>query len=501
MNVFLTKKSINMKKIFTVLAFMLVVYVVSAQQIDRNLVLLEITTGTWCGSCPPAAHMADYLHENGYPVAIIENHGPMGYGDPYANANSVARNTYYSNNLYPTTQIDGNWMEGPWPINISQYAGYVDQRMLIQTSFDIEISGSASGNEYDIIISVTKAADYSGTNLKVRFALTESHIQYNWMGETELNFVNHLMLPNANGTSVNFNSIGEIIDIPLNFTFNNSWDVNNCELVAFIQDDSNKEVLNSAKMDALMNTLNVTVSATPEEICIGETSQLNATAAGGTGTYTYSWTSDPEGFVSDEQNPEVTPLETTTYMLEVSDGDEVVNDQVTVTVYPLPEITLGDWPEELCNELEPPVQLTATPDGGTYSGNNVTDDGIFSPEEATIGWNVITYTYQDENGCENTATDSIFVDQCIGIYNSYDNNASLTIFPNPNSGSFNINSSQTIQKVELINQIGKIVYTKSFGLNDIYINASIERGIYFVKISLLNDDGKTNIVYKKILIN
>ena len=33
-----------MKKTFTVLAFMLFVFVVSAQQIDRNLVLLEIGT-------------------------------------------------------------------------------------------------------------------------------------------------------------------------------------------------------------------------------------------------------------------------------------------------------------------------------------------------------------------------------------------------------------------------------------------------------------------------
>jgi len=490
-----------MKKIFTILAFMLFVVIAPAQQIDRNLVLLEITTGTWCGSCPSAAHMADYLHENDYPVAIIENHGPMNYGDPYANVYSVARNSYYSNNLYPTTEIDGSWTEGPWPIVNSVYAGLVDQRMLMQTSFDIELSGSVSGDDYDMVISVTKVADYSGTNLKVRFALTESHIQYNWQGESELNFVNHLMLPNANGTSVNFNSIGETIDVPLSFTFNNSWDVNNCELVAFIQDDSNKEVLNSAKMDALMNTLNVNISATPEEICIGETSQLNATASGGTGIYTYSWTSDPEGFVSDEQNPEVTPLETTTYMLELSDGDDVVNDEVTVTVHLLPEIILGDWPEELCNELEPPVQLTVIPEGGIYSGNNVTDEGVFSPEEAPMGWNVITYTYQDENGCENIATDSIYVDQCIGIYNSSDNNASLAVFPNPNSGSFNINSSQTIQKVELVNQIGKIVYTKNFSLNDVKINTSIERGIYFVKVSLLNNKGETNIVYKKILIN
>ena len=491
-----------MKKIFTVFAFMLFVFVVSAQQIDRNLVLLEITTGTWCPSCPSAAHTADYLHDNDYPVAIIENHGTMyaPYYDPYANIYSMARNNYYSNNLYPTGQFDGNWGEVTGGSQ-SAYIAKVNQRIAMQTSFDIELSGSSSGDDYDMVVSVTKVADYAGTNLKVRFALTESDIQYNWQGQSELNFVNHLMLPNANGTAVNFSSVGETIDVPLSFTFNNSWDVNNCELVAFIQDDSNKEVLNSVKMPAAMNILSVNVSATPEELCVGEISQLNAEASGGTGSYTYSWTSDPEGFVSDEQNPEVTPSETTIYMLEVNDGEELVNGEVEVTVYPLPEITLGDWPEELCNELEPPVQLTATPAGGVFSGNNITPEGLFSPEEAPLGWNIITYTYEDENGCENTAMDSIYVDQCVGVYNSFDSDVSLAVFPNPNSGSFNLNSSQTIQKVELINQIGQIVYTKTIGLSDVKINTNIVRGIYFVKVSLLNNRGETKIVYKKILIN
>jgi len=489
-----------MKKIFTFLTIMLFVFAAHAQQVDRNLVLLEITTGTWCPSCPSAAHTADYLHENGYPVAIIENHGPMNYGDPFANVSSVARNTYYSNNLYPTGQFDGNWGEVTGGSQYS-YITKINQRIEIPTSFDIELSGSVSGDDYDMVVSVTKVADYAGTNLKVRFALTESHIQYNWQGESELNFVNHLMLPNASGTAVNFSSVGETINVPLSFTFNNSWDVNNCELVAFIQDESNKEVLNSVKMHAAMNILSVNVSATPEELCVGEISQLNAEASGGTGSYTYSWTSVPEGFVSNKQNPVATPSETTIYLLEVNDGEELVNGEVEVTVYQLPEITLGEWPEELCNEQEPPVQLTATPAGGTFSGNNITTEGVFSPEEAPLGWNIITYTYEDENGCENTATDSIYVDQCVGVYNSFNSDASLTVFPNPNSGSFNLNSSQTVQKVELINQIGQIVYAETVGLNDVKINTNIERGIYFVKVSLLDNNGETNIVYKKILIN
>ena len=487
-----------MKKIYLFLVFSLFVITGFTQQIDRNLVLLEITTGTWCSACPYAAHMADYLHDNGYPVAIIENHGPMGYGDPFANTNSVARNTYYGNTSYPTTQIDGDWTEGPWPINNSDYADLVNQRIAIQTSFNIDMATDISGNNYEITISVTKVAEYEGANLKVRFALTESHIQYNWMGESELNFVNHLMVPDANGTAVNFSSIGETVEVVLNFTFDDSWDVDNVELVAFIQDDDNKEVLNSAKID---HSLSAEVSADPDEICIGETSRLNATVTGGTGDYTYSWMSDPEGFVSDEQNPEIAPLETTIYMLEVDDGTQTTTAEVEVTVNDLPIIIMVDWPEQLCKHEEPPVQLNTLPSGGTYSGNNVTSDGVFSPEEAPVGWNIISYTYQNNDGCVNTESDSIFVDQCVGINNSFENDALLVVFPNPNAGSFKLNSGQTIMKVELINQIGQIVHSENFTSNYVTINTNIERGVYFVRATVSDKTGNTSIVYKKILVN
>ena len=164
---------------------------------------------------------------------------------------------------------------------------------------------------------------------------------------------------------------------------------------------------------------------------VGEIVELNAEASGGTGSYSYSWTSNPEGFVSDEQNPAATPAETTTYIVEVSDGEYIVNGEVEVTVDPLPDITLGDWPDLLCNQEEPPVQLTASPEGGTYSGNNVTPNGIFSSEEAPLGWNVITYIYEDENGCENLAIDSIFVDQCVGV--SEQKLKTVAVYPNPDS--------------------------------------------------------------------
>jgi PKD repeat protein len=247
--------------------------------------------------------------------------------------------------------------------------------------------------------------------------------------------------------------------------------------------------------------LSVTATASPDEICYGESSQLLATPAGGTGTYTYSWTSNPSGFNSMEQNPVVSPLVTTVYAVEVSDGEHSVNADVEILVDQLPEITLGDWPELLCNQEEPPVQLSASPTGGIYSGNQVTSGGLFSPEEATIGWHVITYNYEDENGCESSKQDSIYVDNCVGIHSQLINESSVMIFPNPNKGTFTIKSDHLIQKVEIVNMLGEIQFTKSFSENEINLQTQLVEGIYIIHIFVINKKGDSQILKKKIIVN
>jgi hypothetical protein len=78
--------------------------------------------------------------------------------------------------------------------------------------------------------------------------------------------------------------------------------------------------------------LTVVATATPQSIMEGQTTQLDCTPAGGSGTYTYSWTSNPAGFVSIIKNPVASPLVTTDFTVTVSDGTSTTTDMVTVTV-------------------------------------------------------------------------------------------------------------------------------------------------------------------------
>ena len=80
--------------------------------------------------------------------------------------------------------------------------------------------------------------------------------------------------------------------------------------------------------------LSVTVEASEEEICLGETIQLNANAFGGSGEYTYSWTNTEILDDATIQNPVASPTEDGeyTFTVTVNDGENTAEASVTVLV-------------------------------------------------------------------------------------------------------------------------------------------------------------------------
>ncbi len=83
-------------------------------------------------------------------------------------------------------------------------------------------------------------------------------------------------------------------------------------------------------------------TANPPSICAGETSQLQSVASGGSGEYTYLWSSNPPGFSSTLPNPVVTPTQTTVYTVVINDGYNVSSGNVTVSMHPLPVPEAGN---------------------------------------------------------------------------------------------------------------------------------------------------------------
>ncbi len=128
---------------------------------------------------------------------------------------------------------------------------------------------------------------------------------------------------------------------------------------------------NATYLSGLMNGTAIVSSAlvsiptaTPGTVCAGASVQLAAGASGGTGSYTYSWSSSPAGFSSSLANPTATPSVNTIYYVNVNDGVTNVNSQVSVTVNAIPTIT-GTTPGSRCGTGV--VTLGATASAGTIN--------------------------------------------------------------------------------------------------------------------------------------
>ncbi len=229
-----------MKKLYILTLFCLVTLGLIAQPVGRQKVIVEIGTGTWCTYCPGAAMGADDLVANGCQVGNIEYHN----GDPYTNTASDARNAYYAVSGYPTAHFDGVLSYVGGSHTESMYPNYLplyQQRMAVASDFLVDIYGQNSGSVYDISLVITKVNGTWG-ELTVQLALTESEIVYSWQGQDHLNFVERLMAPDHLGTTVDFTGV-ETITVPLQFTMNSTWVAANCEIVAFVQNEATKEIL------------------------------------------------------------------------------------------------------------------------------------------------------------------------------------------------------------------------------------------------------------------
>jgi PKD repeat protein len=281
-----------MKKIYFSILLCVITLGLMSQQVARQKVIVEIATGTWCQYCPGAAMGADDLVANGCQVGNIEYHN----GDPYTNTASDARNSYYSVSGYPTAHFDGVLEYVGGSHTESMYPNYLplyQQRYAILSDFTVDIYGEHTGSVYDIQLIVNKV-NGTWSDLTIQLVLTESEIVFSWQGQDHLNFVERLMAPDHMGTEVDFSS-QSTATINLQFTMDDSWVTDNCELVAFVQNEDTKEILQgnmvsipnlqpmqaTAGFECNDNTPCITTSVEFEDQSMGDIISWNWTFEGG----------------------------------------------------------------------------------------------------------------------------------------------------------------------------------------------------------------------------
>jgi hypothetical protein len=189
---------------------------------------------------------------------------------------------------------------------------------------DIPAAGYTAGTTYNITVTVSGSGhkgfevspqDPSGTQLGTLIAGTGSHLT----GGTK--YVTQNSDPTSNPATWTFQ-----------WTAPSSGTGDVTFYGAFAVSKNTTKTSTLLVSENLAVPLTVIATATPLTILIGDSSHLDATPAGGSGTYTYNWQSIPAGFSSTLKNPWVKPLEPTAYVVIVSDGSGTALDTVTVNV-------------------------------------------------------------------------------------------------------------------------------------------------------------------------
>jgi hypothetical protein len=227
-------------------------------------------------------------------------------------------------------------------------------------------------------------------------------------------------------------------------------------------------------------------------------------AGGGSGTYTYSWTSNPPGFTSSVADPIVSPMESTSYELVLNDGFNQTSGSVIVHVNPRPVIHLGPTDTTLC--VYDTLMLDAgNPNSFYYWSNGATTQKI-TVSTSGIGFDIQSYSVRVVNnyGCVDSANINVTFSfaACTAIWEKV-NTSSLSIWPNPGQGIFTLKIEPVTGpfRLTVFNLLGVVIHqeeimaTPGKFLKDLDFSG-LNSGVYFLRISNPQGDKTLKLVIR-----
>lgn len=285
---------------------------------------------------------------------------------------------------------------------------------------------------------------------------------------------------NANQGTTPFNFAWQI-DGSSTINANSTIQINNLSantLVHVFVNDA-KTCADSGSFLIQVPIINIQLNA-QSPVCYTDSSQINATISGGSGSLSFQWLGPNTAFLSDPAilNPVVDSLGIPgIYILEVSDSLGCVKrDSIFIDQHPFTVVDAG--PDTLACDANALIDLNygASPSGGTWTGPFVNNQGFFDPQASGPGSHTVYYQYTDPNGC--------FGEDSVSLNLSPAPIASFTLSDTAGCPGLNISASSTTDPTLLHTWLlnDSIIATRLSSNFSLSNNSPIQDEVYSLKL-------------------
>ena len=220
------------------------------QLMDRDLVLVEEFTGTWCAPCTGAALGLEELAAGSTPIAVVAYHR----SDDYETNITEPKMTKYGVLGFPTVVFDGGIQVVGADVGVSSidlYLGPATESATRRSPVQVEFIESylEDADTYKATIDVTSLSPIRNRNLVLSVAVTENHIEEEWQSLDILDYVQR----NYSEQSIDLEDLSSrkefTFDLPAEMVTENG------EIIAWVQSVENNEVYNASKIDMSMELI------------------------------------------------------------------------------------------------------------------------------------------------------------------------------------------------------------------------------------------------------
>ncbi len=191
--------------------------------------------------CPYAAVAADSLKKlKGDSIVVLEYHLRS---DPFQISDGIGRANYYGITGTPTSKLDGKrTCSGGSTGTFGCFLGAYNQEMMMPganispCTLRVDVLYDSTSRFLKVRTWVTALDTFTHADAHLRYAITESHMHYNWEGQDSLQDIVRKMLPDYGGVAFSIDP-GETFTDSQSYTLDAAWVDRNCQVVVFVQAD------------------------------------------------------------------------------------------------------------------------------------------------------------------------------------------------------------------------------------------------------------------------